>query len=160
YLGPLLEEAFRALGERGFFRVVYGGAEEGAYLCSHPGVDTVHITGSDRTYEAIVFGPGEEGSRRKQRDEPVLSQPISAELGNVSPVIVVPGPWEEADFTYQAENLVTMLANNAGFNCNATRVIVTHAGWRGRERLLAAMRELLAKLPPRQAYYPGAAARF
>ena len=160
YLGPLLEEAFRALGDRGFFRVVYGGAEEGAYLSSHPGVDTVHITGSDRTYDAIVFGPGEEGRRRKQRDEPVSTKPISAELGNVSPVIVVPGPWEEEDFDYQAENLVTMIANNAGFNCNATRVIVTHASWPGRERLLGKMRELLVKIPPRQAYYPGAAERF
>jgi acyl-CoA reductase-like NAD-dependent aldehyde dehydrogenase len=160
YLGPLLAESFRALGERGFFRVVYGGAEAGAYLCSHPGVDEIHITGSDRTYEAIVFGPGEEGRRRKQRGEPILGKPISAELGNVSPVIVVPGPWEDGDFVYQAESLVTMLANNAGFNCNATRVILTHAAWPGRERLLAAMREVLVKIPPRKAYYPGAAERF
>ena len=61
YLGPLLAEAFAALAARDWFRVVYGGAEEGAYLCDHPQVDDVHITGSDRTFEAIVFGPGEEG---------------------------------------------------------------------------------------------------
>ncbi len=67
YLGPLLEEGFRPLVERGFLRVVYGGAEEGAYLCAHAGVDEIHITGSDRTYEAIVFGAGEEGRRRKEQ---------------------------------------------------------------------------------------------
>lgn len=162
YLGPLLAEGLRVLAERGFFRVVYGGAEEGAYLCSHPGVDEIHITGSDRTYEAIVFGPGEEGRRRKERNEPLLAKPVSAELGNVSPVIVVPGPpgaWSEADVAYQAENVATMLTNNAGFNCNASRVLITHAQGAERERLLAALRFLLARIPARRAYYPGAADR-
>src|SRR5947199_6798171 len=95
YLGPLMEEAFQPLIARGFFRVVYGGAEEAAYLCRHPGVDAIPIPGTDRTYEAIVFGPGEEGRRRKEADEPLLSKRFTAELGNVSPVIVVPGPWDE-----------------------------------------------------------------
>ena len=171
YLGPLLDEAYRALREAGFFRLVYGGADEGAYLCAHPGVDEIHITGSDKTYEAIVFGPGDEGRQRKARNAPRLAKPISAELGNVSPVIVVPAPagrghrrspggYSDADLAYQAENLVTMLTNNAGFNCNATRVIVQHAASPDRERLLAAMRALLARLPPRRAYYPGAASRY
>jgi acyl-CoA reductase-like NAD-dependent aldehyde dehydrogenase len=168
YLGPLLLEAFGALAEGGFFRLVYGGAEEGAYLCAHPGVDEIHITGSDKTYEAIVFGPGEEGRQRKARNAPLLAKPISAELGNVSPVIVVPvpgaggalGSYRPADLAYQAENLVTMLTNNAGFNCNATRVVIQHAGSPDRERLLAAVRAQLARLPPRRAYYPGAADRW
>jgi acyl-CoA reductase-like NAD-dependent aldehyde dehydrogenase len=161
YLGPLLAEAFRALAEGGFFRLVYGGAEEGAYLCAHPGVDEIHITGSDKTYEAIVFGPGEEGRRRRERNAPLLAKPISAELGNVSPVIVVPSPGglRPGDLAYQAENLVTMLTNNAGFNCNAARVIVQHAASPDREPLLAAVRALLARVPPRRAYYPGAADR-
>jgi acyl-CoA reductase-like NAD-dependent aldehyde dehydrogenase len=163
YLGPLLEEGMKALVDRGFLRVVDGGAAEGAYLCAHPGVDEIHITGSDRTYEAIVYGPGEEGRRRKERREPLLAKPVSAELGNVSPVIVVPGPagaWSAADLRYQAENLVTMLVNNAGFNCNATRVIVQHAASPEREPLLAAMRDALRQAPLRRAWYPGAADRW
>jgi acyl-CoA reductase-like NAD-dependent aldehyde dehydrogenase len=168
YLGPLLVEAFRALAEGGYFRLVYGGAEEGAYLCAHSGVDEIHITGSDKTYEAIVFGPGEEGRQRKARNAPLLAKPISAELGNVSPVIVVPvpgaagalGSYLPSDLAYQAENLATMLTNNAGFNCNATRVIIQHAASPDRERLLAAVREQLARVPPRRAYYPGAADRY
>lgn len=160
YLGPLMEESFQPLIGRGFFRVVYGGAGEGAHLCRHPGVDEIHITGSDRTYEAITFGPGEEGQRRKAANEPVLDKRVTAELGNVSPVIVVPGPWDEGDLAYHAENLATMLTNNAGFNCNAGRVIVQHAGWKHRDRLLARVREVLKEIAPRRAYYPGAADRF
>jgi acyl-CoA reductase-like NAD-dependent aldehyde dehydrogenase len=160
YLGPLMEEAFQPLIDRGFFRMVYGGAEEGAYLCSHPDVDEIHITGSDRTYDAIVFGPGEEGRRRKQANEPLNSKRFTAELGNVSPVIVVPGPWDDGDLEYQAENLATMLTNNAGFNCNAGRVIVQHAGWSQRGELLARVGHVLSRIPVRRAYYPGAAERF
>jgi len=152
YLGPLLEEAFQPLIARGFFRVVYGGAEEGAYLCRHPGVDEIHITGSDKTYEAIVFGPGEEGRRRKEANEPLLSKRFTAELGNVSPVIVVPGPWDEGDLLYQAENLATMLTNNAGFNCNAGRVIVQHASWDKRGTLISETGKILRQIPLRRAY--------
>ncbi|HEY0512678.1 MAG TPA: aldehyde dehydrogenase family protein [Thermoanaerobaculia bacterium] len=160
YLGPLMEEAFQPLIDRGFFRVVYGGAEEGAYLCRHTGVDEIHVTGSDRTYEAIVFGPGDEGRRRKEAGEPLLTKRFTAELGNVSPVIVVPGPWDEGDLVYQAENLATMLTNNAGFNCNAGRVIVQHAAWGQRGALLSEMAKILRQIPVRRAYYPGAADRF
>ncbi len=160
YLGPLLEEGFAPLVELGFFQVVYGGAAEGAYLGEHPAVDEIHITGSDKTVDAIAFGPGEEGRRRKAERRPRSTKAISSELGNVSPVIVVPGPWSVADFAYHGENLVTMLANNAGFNCNATRVVVTHAGWSGRSELLGAVRQRLSTLPSRRAFYPGAGDRW
>jgi hypothetical protein len=53
-----------------------------------------------------------------------------------------------------------MLTNNAGFNCNATRVIVTHAGWPQRAELMAALRDQLRQEPPRVDFYPGAAERF
>jgi len=160
YFGPLLEKGFRALIDRGFFRVTYGGAQEGAYLCKHAGVDEIHITGSDKTHDAIVFGPGPEGARRKAERQPVLTKRITSELGNVSPVIVVPGPWSPADIKFQAANLVSMLTINAGFNCNATRVIIQHAGWGKREELLFAVRALFTRVPPRQAYYPGAEERY
>ncbi len=159
YLGPLLAEAFRSLVELGALRIVYGGAAEGAYLCQHDLVDEIHITGSDKTYEAIVFGPGDDGDRRKAEKRPLIGKRVTAELGNVSPVIVVPGPWSQGDFRYQAANLVSMLANNAGFNCNATRVIVTDADWPGRQRLMDEIRALLARVPTRKAYYPGSTAR-
>jgi acyl-CoA reductase-like NAD-dependent aldehyde dehydrogenase len=156
YTGPLMEEGFRALVRRGLLRMVYGGAAEGAYLCQHPDVDEIHITGSDKTFDAIVFGTGEEGARRKAEHRPLLEKRITGELGNVSPLIVVPGPWSESDLTYQAEHIATMLVNNAGFNCNATRVILQHASWSQRQPLLARIASVLAKVPLREAYYPGA----
>ena len=160
YLGPLIEESFRSLIEQGFLQVVYGGASEGAYLCNHPGVEEIHITGSDKTFDAIVFGTGDEGARRKAERQPVLNKPITGELGNVSPVIVVPGPWSAGDLAYQAEHIVSMLTNNAGFNCNATRVVIQHREWEQRDQLLQHMRNILAQVPTRIAYYPGAHNRY
>jgi acyl-CoA reductase-like NAD-dependent aldehyde dehydrogenase len=156
YLGPIIEEAFRALIEPGFMRIVYGGATEGAYLCNHSGVDEVHITGSDKTFEAIVFGPGQEGAKRKAEHKPLLNKRVTGELGNVSSVIVVPGPWSAKDLAYQGNHIASMLTNNAGFNCNATRVIIQHAAWGQREQLLQAVRTVLSQTPLRSAYYPGA----
>ena len=148
------------LVDRGFFRVVYGGAQEGAYLCQHDGVDEIHITGSDKTHDAIVFGVGPEGAERKKNRQPVNTRRITSELGNVSPIIVVPGPWKEADLAFQGVNIASSLTNNAGFNCNATRVILTHAGWDQRAALLERVRSTLDQAPTREAYYPGAEQRF
>ena len=159
YLGPLIEESFQALIEPGYLRLVYGGAAEGAYLCNHPGVDEIHITGSDKTFDAIVFGPNAEGAKRKAEHQPLLTKRVTGELGNVSPVILVPGPWSSADLAYHAEHVVSMLTNNAGFNCNATRVIISHTGWPQREAFLQQMRQVMDKVPPRAAYYPGAQER-
>lgn len=160
YIGPLMEEAFRSLIEGGYLRVVYGGAEQGAYLCQHPGIDEIHITGSDKTFDAIVWGSGPEAQARKVAGTPLLAKRITGELGNVSPVIVVPGPWSAADLQYQAAHIASMLTNNAGFNCNATRVIVQHGGWGQRQDLLGAMRGVLKTAPSRPAYYPGARDRY
>jgi acyl-CoA reductase-like NAD-dependent aldehyde dehydrogenase len=160
YLGPIFAEAFRPLIAEGFLRIVYGGAAEGSYLCAHAGVEEIHITGSDKTHDAIVFGAGAEGKRNKANHAPLNRKHVSSELGNVSPIIVVPGPWSAADLQFQGANLASMLTNNAGFNCNATRVIVQHHGWSQRGDLLDAARAVFAAAPPRRAYYPGAADRY
>jgi len=91
YLGPFIEDAFADAIRAGFLAVAYGGAEVGGYLAQHPGVDEVHVTGSARTHDAIVWGADREG--RVRMLDPVLKKPITSELGNISPVIVVPGPY-------------------------------------------------------------------
>lgn len=159
YLGPVITEGFRSLIVRGFFHVVYGGASEGEYLCRNDGVDEIHITGSDRTHDAIVFGTGDEGARRKAERRTLLAKKITSELGNVTPVIVVPGQWSDSDLALQAANVATQLVYNCGFNCVSTRVVVTWARWSQREAFLAALRKVLAVVPPRNAYYPGAEER-
>lgn len=160
HLGPHIAEAFQALVREGFLRIVYGGGAEGAHLTEHPDVAEIHITGSDKTHDAIVFGPGEEGAKRKAADDPKLTKPISSELGNVTPVIVVPGPWSDSDIAFHGDNIASMLVQNGGFNCIAARAIVTHRSWTRRGDLLHAVRDSLRRAEPRVPYYPGAVDRW
>ncbi len=159
YLGPIFERAFAPLVDEGFLRFAYGGPEVGAYLCASAAIDEIHITGSDATHDAIVFGLGDEGEARKRAGEPLLKKPITSELGNVSPTIVFPGDWSDADLQFQAENIVTQKLHNNGFNCIAAQVLILPQDWVGTPRLIAAIEGVLRRLPDRPAYYPGAANR-
>ena len=160
YLTEHFNIAFEPLIKPGFLRFVTGGSQAGKYLCEHPSVDQIHITGSDKTHDAIVYGVGTEGETRKAQRKPLCHKPVTSELGNVSPVILVPGQWSKSDIAYQAENVASMLINNAGFNCNAIRVLITHHQWPQREEFLTALRSAFGRIPARRAYYPGAAERF
>lgn len=156
HMGPLMEEGFRALVERGFLGFAYGGADEGAYLCEHPAVDELHLTGSDKTYEAIVFGLGSEAARRKAERDPRVRKRFTGELGNVSPVIVVPGSWRQSDIEEQSVQIASWLVANAGFACLTPRVVVQQKSWRQRDQLTGAIGQWLDRVPSRMAYYPGA----
>src|SRR5688572_14628013 len=155
YLGPFLEEAFADAIGQGFLEIVYGGAEEGAYLANHPEVDEIHLTGSDRTFDALVWGPpGPEREARKRQGTPLLEKPVTAELGNVSPVIVLPGPYTDKQILYQAEDVAAGLTCNASYGCNANKVLILPNGWRQRDAFLAGIERALEKAAPRRAYYP------
>lgn len=156
YLRRHFELAFAEFVERGWLRFVDGGAAEGGHLAAHDGVDAIHVTGSDRTHDAIVWGTDEQAAQRRRDDTPLLGKPFSSELGGVSPCIVAPGPWSEADFRFQAEHIVTSKMNNSGHNCIASQILVLPAEWDGTERLLEQIRKVLRELPPRTDYYPGA----
>ncbi len=160
YIGPFFERVFADLIDDGFVRSAYGGVEVGSYLVNHPLVDEVHITGSARSHDSIVFGPGEDGAARKARGEPILTKRITSELGSVSPVIVVPGEWKERDLRFQAEHVATQMMQNGGFNCIAAKVILLHRDWAQKQEFLDHLRGVLGSLPSRPAYYPGAVERW
>jgi acyl-CoA reductase-like NAD-dependent aldehyde dehydrogenase len=159
-LGPHLAEALEPLIRRGFLRIVYGGAEVGQHIVDHEHVDAIHLTGSDKTHDTIVFGPGEQGLERKAARTPRVTKEVSSELGSVTPIIVVPGPWSDKDLAMRGRHIAAMLTNNAGFNCIAARMIVQHRAWNRRRALLDAVRAGLRDAEPRHPYYPGAVERW
>jgi hypothetical protein len=146
YLGPILEQAFAAFCDAGYLRFAYGGADVGAYLCAHDLVEEIHVTGSEATHRAIVASVG----RRKR---------ITSELGNVSPTIVIPGPWSDEDLAFQAESIATQKAHNAGFNCIAAQVLVLPKDWQRAGELRDRIAEVLERMEQRPEYYPGAGER-
>lgn len=161
YLAPLIEEAFEPLISAGYAAVVTGGKEVGEYLCHHDLVDSIHLTGSDKTYDAIVWGATPEEQRsRKAAHTPLLDKPISCELGCITPILVVPGPWRDWDIEFQARHVASMVSHNASFNCTAGKVLVLARGWPQREAFLQQVAAAMAKMPNRFAYYPGASDRY
>lgn len=159
YLGPTLEKVLKPLVDGGFLRFAYGGADVGKYLCVHPGIDEIHITGSAKTFDAIVFGDGSDSAVRKANDDPVLQKPITSELGNVSPTVVIGEDWSDADYRYQAEQIVTQKLDNAGFNCISLQVLVLPSEWHGTPKLLGVIKQVLRDAIDRPAYYPGSTQR-
>ena len=155
YLGPIFSDAFHCLIQAGYLQILYGGATEGTYLYNHPAVGTVHMTGADRTFDSIVFGSGTEGKERKQARRPQFTKPFTAELGSVSPVIIVPGPWTEKDIQSQAGRLGSALVPNAGCYCLTPRILIQMKGWEHREKLNQGIADFLSAIKTRRAYYPG-----
>lgn len=138
-LVPVFERALAPLIEPGFLRIVRGGGDVGAYLTRHPSISHVHITGSEATFRAIV---------------PTLTVPISAELGGVSPIIVVPGEWSPADLRFQAEHVVTMRLHNSGHNCIAGQVVLLSSDWPQRDAFVDELRRAYDRAPQRPVWYP------
>lgn len=154
YLGGCFEKLFAPLIREGFVGLAYGEGDVGAYLTDHAQVDTVHITGSVNTLNRILFGTGDEAEERKANKNPRLKKPITSELGNNSPTIVVPGAWEAADIQYQAEHLAVQKFWNVGYNCLATQVLVMPAEWDQADELMDTLREYLQRVPNRHSYFP------
>jgi aldehyde dehydrogenase (NAD(P)+) len=86
----------------------------------------------------------------------VMNKAITSELGNVSPTIVLPGPWSTADFVFQAEHIATQKFHNGGFNCIASQVLVLPGDWSGSPKLMEALRDVIGQTEMRYPYYPGA----
>jgi acyl-CoA reductase-like NAD-dependent aldehyde dehydrogenase len=157
YLAPILNDMLAPLVNQGFVRILCGDGQVGSYLAQHEAVRHVHVTGSQRTHDTIVWGsPGPEQDERRARNEPVLRKTITSELGNISPVIVVPFLYSERELWFQARNIATQMVNNASFNCNAAKMLVLARGWAQRDKFVAELCRALAQVRPRKAYYPGA----
>lgn len=78
-------------------------------------MDSIHITGSDKTYDAVVWqGQPKVGT-------PPLTKHVTAELGCVSPVVIAPGQWSDADLRNKALEICKNVATNASCNCIANK---------------------------------------
>ncbi|MFB6831841.1 aldehyde dehydrogenase family protein [Streptomyces hydrogenans] len=152
---PVLSKVFAPFIELGLVRIVTGGVDFGAAAVAHRGIGHVHITGSVKSHDVIVFGPGEEGRARQARGEVLLDKPITSELGGVSPTIVVPGKWSKRDLAFQAEHVVTQKLHNNGYNCIASQVLVLSDDWAQKDDFLKALRRAFTEAVARPAYYPG-----
>lgn len=158
-LADVYRAAFKPLIDRGLVEIVTGGPEVGGALAGHSGIAAVHMTGSEGTHDAVVWGTGKAATAAKAAGTPKLTKPMTSELGGVSPIIILPGEWSEADLRYQAEHVATMRLHNSGCNCIAGQILILSSDWPQKNAFLTALRRAFATAPARPAWYPGCEAR-
>jgi acyl-CoA reductase-like NAD-dependent aldehyde dehydrogenase len=154
-LAAVIAEALGPLVAADLLGIVTGGTDVAQAVVAAPQVTHVHLTGGQAAFEAIVWGTV---GPRPPAAVPVLTKPITCELGNVTPWIVVPGRYTRREIESQADLVAASIANNTSFNCIATKCLVTCASWDQRAVFLDRVHQRLAALAPRPAWYPGAAA--
>ena len=158
-LKPVFEKIFAPFIDLGVVEILAGGVEIGSALAYHPRISAVHITGSEQTHDAIVWGSGEQGQTAKAARARKLTKPITSELGGVAPVIVIPGQWSQADLRFQARHVATQRLHNAGSNCIAAQIVIVSSDWDQKAAFLAELRSALAGAYERPAWYPGSEGR-
>ncbi len=160
YLRPVFAQAFGDLLELEFLILLEGDVSFSEALVQDERVDAVHITGSAETHDAIVWGGPQVREANRSTNLPELTKPVTSELGCVTPILVVPGIWTADEIEFQARNVASMVTNNASFNCNAAKLLLTAERWPQRRTFVDAIAKALSSTPTRAAYYPGAAERF
>lgn len=146
-LMPIFNEVFYPLVRDRHVQFVCGGADLGRQLVSDPIFDTVHLTGAASTFQALT------------QNNTFPERTFTAELGCVTPAIVVPGKWSTKEIQYQARHLVSVLTLNGGYNCVTPQILVLSKDWPHKEAFLTALREQLSLASQRDDHFPGAPER-
>ena len=154
-LEPVLRAALGPLVAADLVGIVCGDTDVARAVVAAPQVTHVHLTGGRAAFDAVVWGGA---GPRPEGATPVLGKPMTCELGNVTPWIVVPGRYTRQQLGFQADVVAASIANNTSFNCIATKCLVTCPSWEQRDEFLGLIARRLTGLPPRPAWYPGAAA--
>ena len=155
YLLPVYEKIFENFISLGYVIVSKGTTEESKYMVSHKGIDHIHLTGSDETYENIVYGKKLSDNDKSLKYLPKLNNTsFSSELGNVTPIIIHPGNWSNSEIKHQARKIVTAKLNNGGFNCISAQIVVLPAGWKHTDKLIKYIKQYMKNIDDRYSYYP------
>ena len=142
----------------GALKITKGDGKIGQYLTQHKLIEEIHITGSSKTHNKIVWGQENVSPKGKTENSIINSKRITSELGAVCPTIVVPGPWSKADIHYQADNIATQKMHNSGYNCIACQILILPKIWACKTKLLNSLKGILQKTN-RVDYYPGSKER-
>lgn len=145
---PQFREALRPLVDADLLRIEVGGADFGARAIRHQATTSWHLTGTPQTLQTLL------------EDPKVAAMPWSAELGNVTAVMLPPGNWPQKALVRIAREIASMFANNGACNCITPRLVVTCRGWPQRTAFLTELGRQVAALPSRQPFHPGIAERF
>ena len=154
-----VEKLFAPLIRDGFVSSVVMDAVQSSALVHHPLVDAIHMTGGVVTHNMIVWGAAKAPAAHAP-DRPIVTVPVTSELGAITPWIIVPAAWSDAEIEHHAKYLATAMSNNASCNCNSPKLLVLPDAWPLCDKFIAAFEEAVSRLAAPYPYYPGTNARY
>ncbi len=154
-----MEKLFAPLIRDGFVSSVVLDVQQSCELVRHPLVDAVHMTGGVTTHNMIVWGSANAPAADSPA-QPLLSKPVTSELGAITPWIIVPAAWSDAEIGHHAKYLATAMSNNASCNCNSPKLLVLPDAWPLCDKFLRAFEEAVGGLVSPYPYYPGTNTRY
>jgi acyl-CoA reductase-like NAD-dependent aldehyde dehydrogenase len=115
------------------------------------------MTGGQATFDAIVWG--RDVAANKAANKRAVTKPFDAELGAVSPWIIVPGQWTDAELKHHADFLVACKMANAGAVCASPQAIIVDAAWPQLAKFSDLVTATAKAYPPQPIFYTGSCAR-
>ena len=154
----ILRRILQPLIDRGYFDSERdSGLARTREIVYHPAVSRVHLTGGKATHDAIVWG---DNPQQPPRQQPLLQAEMTSELGCVSPWIVAPQAWTDAQLEHQVQHLFGSMYSNAGANCNSPKVVIMTRDWPHAADFCRKLVREMERAPPPVAYYPGTTERW
>jgi hypothetical protein len=114
-VGVALKKIFKDLIEDGYLHIFGGDSAAGKKILSHPDITDAVLTGGKDTYNKIVWGATrEEQEENRKHNHKVFNKRLDAELGGVTPMIIVPGKWTQKEIDHQASQISATKHGNGG----------------------------------------------
>ena len=156
------EHLFVDLISDGFFATTLGDVDISSWLCEHPLVEAVHMTGGTGTHDAIVWGANDDlQAKNKVNNTPVLDKPMTSELGCITPWIICSGTkWTDQELSHHASQLAKAFVSQNSCNCLSPKVVVLDEDWPQSDQFVDHLRAHLKKVKSPPPYYPGSLGRF
>jgi acyl-CoA reductase-like NAD-dependent aldehyde dehydrogenase len=154
-----VEKLFAPLIRDNFVSTVVMDVQQSSILVHHPLVDAIHMTGGVATHNMIVWG-SPKAPAVDVPAQPLVSVPVTSELGAITPWIIVPAAWSDSELEHHAKYLATAMSNNASCNCNSPKLLVLPDAWPLCDKFLAAFEEAVSRLACPYPYYPGTNNRY
>lgn len=157
---PTVKSAFAELIKDNYLVVIDDSSPKaGAEMVQSPVLTELLLTGGAPTYDRIVWGSPDEQQHNKESGKKLFCKKFDAELGAVTPVIVLPGKWSEKEIQAYADSIAFTKLLNSGAICVSPQVVLLDKDWPQREEFLTCLKTSLDTLPRGKMYYPGSKER-
>ena len=113
-------------------------------IIKHNLITHVHFTGSKKTYDSIT----------KSLRSAKKNWHVTAELGCVTPWIVLPEGWSENEIKNAAKQIVTAKKTNGGCNCLSAQLVILPETWEQKSIFLDELSKQIIDQKTIPSYYP------